>query len=73
MLLTELGPFGHVVGSDLVYGAKSRCCALLDTLQALAEAQEMLEAGQCRRPAMPGAQRRSSFGSKTIDDLWMFL
>jgi hypothetical protein len=35
-----------VVGSDLVYGAeKSRRCALLDTLQALAEAQEMLEAG----------------------------
>ncbi|CAL1140747.1 unnamed protein product [Cladocopium goreaui] len=51
-LLTELGPFGHVVGSDLVYGAeKSRRCALLDTLQALAEAQEMLEVKGSRTAA----------------------
>eukprot|EP00435_Cladocopium_sp_Y103_P017566 s3628_g4.t1 len=51
-LLMELGPFGHVVGSDLIYGAGfARRCALLDTLQALAEAQEMLEVKGSRTAA----------------------
>jgi len=53
-----------VVGSDLVYGAeKSRRCALLDTLQALAEAQEMLEAGAMGSCCGHGWTQ----GSKTID------
>eukprot|EP00439_Symbiodinium_sp_Y106_P009130 s274_g1.t1 len=39
-LVDELGPFSHVVGSDLLYGDKAPPAPLLDTLCALAEAQQ---------------------------------
>ena len=39
-LVKELGPFGHVVGSDLLYGQKAPPGPLLDTLLALQAAQE---------------------------------
>lgn len=39
-IVEDLGPFGHVVGSDLLYGDKAPPGPLLDTLGAVAEAQD---------------------------------
>lgn len=39
-VVKELGPFGHVVGSDLLYGEKAPPGPLLDTLETLRAAQE---------------------------------
>ncbi|CAJ1399279.1 unnamed protein product [Effrenium voratum] len=41
-IVEELGPFGHVVGSDLLYGDRAPPEPLLDTLAALARAQDAL-------------------------------